>query len=75
MTRTQATGLVTLYVDGASVGTVTCNTNALTASTGVAFARSASSSVNFFGGALDEIAFYNVALSGATVLSHYQAGG
>lgn len=75
MTRTQSTGLVTLYVDGVSVGSVTGNTNALTAAANVYFARSASASMNFFAGTLDEIALYNVALPGATVLSHYQAGG
>jgi hypothetical protein len=75
MTRTQSTGLVTLYVDGASAGSVTGNTNALTASANVFFARSASASTNFLAGTLDEIAFYNVALPSATVLSHYQAGG
>ena len=74
MTRTQSTGLVTIYVDGVSVGSVTANVNALTAATNFNIARS-TGAVNYFNGSLDEISIYNTALSGATVLSHYQAVG
>ena len=70
MTRTQSTGLVQLYVDGASVGSVTGTTNALTSTATMNFGRSTSGG-NYLAGTLDEIAMYNVALSAATIASHY----
>ncbi|MEO7720348.1 MAG: LamG-like jellyroll fold domain-containing protein [Pseudolysinimonas sp.] len=70
MTRTQSTGLVELYVDGASVGTVTGTTNALTSTPAINFGRS-TATTNYLAGTLDEIAMYNVALPAATIASHY----
>ncbi|MEP6478900.1 MAG: LamG-like jellyroll fold domain-containing protein [Rhodoglobus sp.] len=69
-TRTQATGALTLYVDGASVGSATGNVNALTSTTTINFGRS-TSAVNYFAGTLDEIAFYTTALPLVTVQTHY----
>jgi hypothetical protein len=65
---------VTIYVDGVSVGSVTANVNLLSAATNFNIARS-TGAVNYFNGTLDEISIYNTALSGATVLSHYQSVG
>ncbi|MEO5921125.1 MAG: LamG-like jellyroll fold domain-containing protein [Pseudolysinimonas sp.] len=72
-TRTQSTGALVLYVDGASAGSATGNTNALTAAATVNFGRS-TAGVNYFAGTLDEMSFYNVALSAATVAAHRNAG-
>lgn len=69
-TRTQATGAMTLYVDGASTGTATGHLNALTSTTTMNIGRS-TSATNYFAGTIDEIATYNVALSGSTVSVHY----
>lgn len=71
-TRTQATGAMTLYVDGASVGTATGNVNALTSTPTINFGRS-TATVNYFAGTMDEIAFYTTALPLATVQGHYAA--
>jgi len=70
MTRAQSTGLVVLYVDGASVGSVTGTTNALTSTATMDFGRSTSGS-NFLAGTMDELAMYNTVLSSATIASHY----
>jgi hypothetical protein len=70
MTRAQATGLVQLYVDGASVGSTTGTTNALTSTATINFGRSAAGT-NYFAGTLDEVATYSTVLSAATIASHY----
>jgi hypothetical protein len=72
-TRTQATGLLTLYVDGVSVGTTTANTNLLDQPTSINFGRMAPGN-NYFAGTLDEVAVYNVALPAATVSDHHLLG-
>ncbi|HWI30005.1 MAG TPA: LamG domain-containing protein [Microbacterium sp.] len=72
-TRVQATGALTLYVDGAAVGTATGNTAALTASAVINIGRSASA-VHYFNGTIDEVAVYSSVLSPATVAAHYNAG-
>ncbi len=69
-TRVRASGALILYVDGAQVATGTGNTNALTASANIDFGR-LQTAANYYAGRLDEVAVYNVALSAATVASHY----
>ena len=71
-TRTMSSGAMQLYIDGASAGTATGSTAALTATTNINFGRVQGSS-QYFAGTLDEISTYNVALSGAAVLGHYNA--
>lgn len=71
-TRTQASGLLTLYVDGTSVGTATANTAALGASSVINLGRMAPG-VNYFAGALDEVAVYSTVLTPAIVSAHYNS--
>jgi hypothetical protein len=68
-TRTQTTGLMTLYVDGASVGSATGSTASLTSTPLLYFARVNNASM--LAGTMDEIAVYTTPLSAATVLDHY----
>jgi hypothetical protein len=69
-TRVRASGALVLYVDGQQVATGTGGTNALTASANIDFGR-LQTAANYFAGSIDEVAIYNVALSPATVASHY----
>lgn len=72
---TKSGATVKLYIDGQDVtGAVTNAT--LTSDTGDLFlAANAWGGANtFLNGYLDEVAIYNTALSGATVLAHYTAG-
>jgi hypothetical protein len=71
-TRTMSTGAMQLYVDGVSAGTATGSTSSLTASPTVAFGRVQGTN-QYYAGYLDEISTYNVALTGAAVLGHYNA--
>jgi hypothetical protein len=71
-TRTQSTGVFSLYIDGSFVGSNTSHTRALTASSILSFGRAQSNS-NYFAGTLDEVAVYNTALSAATITAHYAA--
>ena len=73
MTRVRASGLVTLYVDGAQVGTVTAGTTSLTSSPVLWFGTSGDGT-KFLDGSLDEVAVYGQALSAATVADHYDVG-
>jgi len=72
LTRTQSSGALVLYVDGASVGSTTGPTVALTSTATVNIGRS-TAGVNYFAGTLDEIAFYTASLPSATVTAHYNA--
>ncbi|GAA4731986.1 hypothetical protein GCM10023350_14200 [Nocardioides endophyticus] len=72
-TRTQSTGALALYVDGAAAGTATAHTAALTSPTSISFGRVLGGS-NFFLGSLDEVVLYNTPLSGGTIASHYSLG-
>ena len=72
-TRTQATGVMVLYIDGASVGTVTGTTVALTSTPTLNIGRRADG-VQYFAGTLDEVAVYNQVLPAATVAAHYNSG-
>lgn len=65
-TRTKSTGHIELYFDGVSVATGTGGTQTLNALSTIQFA----SGPAFFA----DYAFYNVALSPATILAHYNAG-
>lgn len=69
-TRTRASGVLQLYVDGTLTGTATGNTLAATANPVIALGR-ISGSANYFAGTLDEVALYTTALSQATVSAHY----
>lgn len=72
-TRVKNSGVMRLYVDGAFAGTATGSTQSLTSPTTIDIGRS-HDDVRYLAGSLDEVALYNVALSQATVTSHYDAG-
>ena len=72
-TRVKSTGAMVLYVDSGVAGSATGNTASLTSAAKITFARNAVGG-NFYRGSLDEIAIYNVSLSAANVLAHYQRG-
>lgn len=72
-TRTQATGALLLYVDGAQVASGTGNTGLLNAQTVLNFGR-LGFGANYLAGTLDEVAVYNTVLPAATVTNHYQLG-
>jgi hypothetical protein len=72
-TRTRASGALTLYVYGASQGTATGSTVALTAPPNITFARIQTGAF-YYAGSLDEVAVYTAALSAATISDHYQSG-
>jgi hypothetical protein len=74
LTRAQTGPVLVLYVDGASVATGTGPTGNLGASAALAFGRIQSGANNYLQGALDEVAFYNAAISAATVTAHYTTG-
>ena len=72
-TKSGATSV--LYVDGVNVtGTVTNQTLVSTATALLFGVVNPSSSGGNLAGTIDEFAFYNTALSAATVLDHYKAG-
>ena len=71
-TRTQSTGMMTLYVDGVSRASGAGSTNTLNAVANINFGRIAAGT-NYYQGNLDEIAIYSTALSGATIAAHYAA--
>ena len=71
-TRTQSSGAMALYVDGAAAGTATGSVNLLNSQSTLNFGRSAAG-VQYFAGSMDEIALYTSVLSGATVSAHYAA--
>lgn len=63
-----------VYVDGSERSGSGVNSS-LTSSTGsVAIGRRSSPTDRYFDGSLQHVALYNVALSGATVLAHYNQG-
>ncbi|WP_309710175.1 LamG domain-containing protein [Pseudolysinimonas sp.] len=72
-TRTQSTGALALYVDGALSGTASGNTQPLNASTTLTFGRQATG-IQYYAGLLDEVAVYSSVLSPTTVTNHYQLG-
>jgi hypothetical protein len=71
-TRTQSSGALALYIDGAAAGTATGTTNSLNAQANLFFGR-ASGGIQYYAGFMDEIAVYTSVLSGATVSAHYAA--
>jgi hypothetical protein len=71
-TRTQSSGAMALYVDGAAAGTATGSVNSLTSQPTIYFGRSATGS-QYYAGALDEIAMYTTVLSPSIVTAHYNA--
>ncbi len=72
-TRTQSTGALALYVDGALAGTATGNTGLLNAQANLNFGR-LGFAANYFAGTLDEVAVYTSVLSPTTVTNHYELG-
>jgi hypothetical protein len=72
-TRTQLTGVLVLYVDGAQVATTTAGTGTLSAQADLNFGR-LGFAANYFAGTLDEVAVYTAVLPAATVTNHYQLG-
>jgi hypothetical protein len=71
-TRTQSTGAMILYVDGASVGTTTGTTAALTSTANITLGRM-NPGGQPFAGTLDEVAVYTTVLSPATIAAHYNS--
>jgi hypothetical protein len=71
-TRTQATGTLTLYVDGAVVATGHASTQPLTSAPGLRLGA-LQSGANFFAGNLTDAAIYDTALPPATITAHYHA--
>ena len=66
---------VTLYLDGASVGsTPMTEATYYTNYGGIAIGRDGDYSGSYFNGSLDEVAVYPAALSAARVSTHYQLG-
>lgn len=72
-TRVRNSGVIRLYVDGVFSGTATGSTQSLTSPTTIDIGRS-HDDVRYLAGSIDEVALYNVALSQATVTSHYDSG-
>ena len=72
VTRTGTT--FKLYVDGAAVVNGTSNQSGAVTTPSITFGRSAAgSTIRWYTGNLDEIAFYNAVLAPASVTAHYAA--
>jgi predicted alpha-1,6-mannanase (GH76 family)/fibronectin type 3 domain-containing protein len=71
-TRTQLSGAMNLYVDGALQATGTGNTNLLTASTNLFFGRIASGG-GYFNGRLDDIQIFNRVLGNNEIAALYDS--
>jgi hypothetical protein len=65
---------MTLYVDGALAISGAGPSGTVGGSETIALGRIQSGTNNYLQGSLDEVAFYNVAISAATVSSHYATG-
>ena len=72
-TRVQATGTISVYVDGRLSATGTGNANTLNASAALMFGQIASGG-GYFNGSLDEIEIYNRALGANEVAALYYNG-
>ncbi len=70
-TRTQSSGALKLYVDGALTGSATGSTSALDGSANMYFGAG-TLGTDYFLGTLDEIATYDSVLSAGTVADHYE---
>jgi Galactose oxidase-like, Early set domain/Concanavalin A-like lectin/glucanases superfamily len=71
-TRTQATGALTLYIDGAQVATGHGGAQPLTSAPGLRIGV-LQSGVNFLAGSVADVAVYATALPAATVTAHFTA--
>ncbi|HEV2691309.1 MAG TPA: LamG-like jellyroll fold domain-containing protein, partial [Verrucomicrobiae bacterium] len=69
-TRQQATGVISVYVDGSLQASATANRNTLNASARLLFGAVASGG-GYFNGSLDDIKIFSRTLSGAEVLALY----
>lgn len=76
MVGTVAAGVMTLYINGTSVGQVTGISAPSTNAIGLAFGAVLTNTTpsNFFQGNISNCAIYGTALSAARVLAHYNAG-
>jgi hypothetical protein len=73
-TRTQDSGELTLYVDGALVASGQGGTQPLFAAPGLRLGV-LQTGVNFYAGSLADAAMYDTALPAATVASHFSVRG
>jgi hypothetical protein len=71
-TRTQG-GNVEIFVDGVSRGTATTNNNPLTGNPSIVIGGNTLDS-RYFGGLIDEVAYYPSVLSAARIRAHFAAG-
>lgn len=71
-TRTEATGALALYVDGAQVATGTGGTQRLVSSPGLRVG-SLQSGINFYAGSIADAAVYSSVLPASTVAAHFQS--
>lgn len=72
LTRSKATGVLRLYVDGVAEGMITGGTASLSTSATMSFGR-INAQIGYFAGSLDEVALYNSVLSPSQVLAHHSA--
>lgn len=70
-TRTRTSGVITLYVDGAQVATNTASTGALTSPPFIYLGRSNCDVPPVYTGLLDELTFYDRALTGTEATQFY----
>lgn len=70
-TRVRTSGLITLYVDGVQVASSTAATNALTSPTFIYIGRSNCDAPAVYTGLLDELTFYDKALTGTEATQFY----
>ncbi|WP_186329276.1 LamG domain-containing protein [Agrococcus jejuensis] len=72
MTRNQTNGVVELWIDGVSVGTVTAGTQSLTASASIDLGRLQTNVAGqYYRGNLDEVAMYSRVLSASEIQTHF----
>lgn len=68
-----ATGSIALYVDGAQVATGLATSHTMT-TTQPTYVGTAQGTDEFFNGTIDELAFYDTALSSTRIAAHYNTG-
>ncbi|MFC7430338.1 MULTISPECIES: LamG-like jellyroll fold domain-containing protein [unclassified Agrococcus] len=70
MTRTQSSGIVELWIDGVSAGTVRGGTQALTAPASIDIGR-LQTGIQYFRGSIDEVAIFSRVLTGDEIRAHH----
>jgi hypothetical protein len=63
-----------IYINGVEAGTATFSGTRTNLTSGTAIGRLGDNASQYFGGAIDEVAVYNVALTTAQIQQHYNAG-